>query len=51
MLRCAELSLTDEALDQMTPGMIYDMLIERGNDQYEYPIMGTDADRRVMFGG
>lgn len=51
MLRCAELSLTDEALDEMTPGMVYDMLIERANDTYDYPIKGTDADRRALFGG
>lgn len=51
MLRCAELSLTDEALDEMTPGMVYDMLIERANDSYDYPIRGTDADRRALFGG
>lgn len=51
MLRCAELSLTDEALDNMTPGMVYDLMTEKGNDTYDYPIRGTDADRRALFGG
>lgn len=40
MLRCAELGLSLEVLDQMTVGMVYDMLIERGNDRYEYPYKG-----------
>ena len=33
MLRCAELGLSREDLDDMTVGMVYDMLIEQANDQ------------------
>ena len=40
MLRCAELGLSLELLDQMTVGMVYDMLIERSNDRETYPYLG-----------
>jgi len=51
MLRCAELALTDEALRGMTMGMVYDLLIEKGNDREEWPIKGTAADYKRIFGG
>ena len=38
MLRCAELGLHTEDLDEMTMGMVYDMLIEKMNDREKYPI-------------
>lgn len=38
MLRCAELNLSRDDLDEMTIGMIYDMCIEKGNDNEKYPI-------------
>lgn len=38
MLRCAELGLSSEDLDDMTMGMVYDMLTEKSNDQEKYPI-------------
>lgn len=44
MLRCAELSLSDEALSSMTMGMVYDMLIERNNDHEQYPIKASQED-------
>lgn len=44
MLRCAELGLSDEALRNMTMGMVSDMLIERSNDREKYPIMATQDD-------
>ena len=44
MLRCAELGLSDDALNGMTMGMIYDMLIEQGNDHEKYPVMATEED-------
>ena len=50
MLRCAELHLSDEALRGMTMGMVYDMLIERSNDQENYPIKATQADIIAFFG-
>ena len=44
MLRCAELNLSNEALDDMTMGMVYDMLTERGNDSYNYPYKASQED-------
>ena len=38
MLRCAELGLSQEDLDDMTMGMVYDMVTEKANDREEYPI-------------
>ena len=40
MLRCAELGLSLEVLDNMTVGMVYDMLIEKANDRETYPYKG-----------
>ena len=51
MLRCAELGLSDEALSQMTVGMVYDLLIEQANDRHEYPYKATKADVKNFFGG
>lgn len=44
MLRCAELNLSREDLDDMTMGMVYDMLIERSNDQEKYSFLATQED-------
>lgn len=51
MLRCAELHLSDEALDGMSIGMVYDMLIEKGNDEYQYNYKATQEDIHRFFGG
>ena len=51
MLRCAELHLSDEALKDMTMGMVYDMLIEQSNDHEKYPYKATQADIDRAFGG
>ena len=50
MLRCAELSLSDEALDSMTIGMVYDMYTEKANDREEYPYKATQSDIEAFFG-
>ena len=49
MLRCAELGLSREDLDDMTVGMVYDMLIEQANDQEKYPYKATQADITRFF--
>ena len=49
MLRCAELGLSREDLDDMTVGMVYDMLIEQTNDQEKYPYKATQADINGFF--
>lgn len=51
MLRCAELGLSDETLASMDIGMVYDLCIEKANDQEEYPIKGTKEDLNRLFGG
>lgn len=50
MLRCAKYGLSDEALNNMTLGMIYDMMTEEANDREEYPIEATQDDIRAFFG-
>ena len=50
MLRCAELGLSDEALNSMTMGMVYDLLIERENDKFNYPYKSTQSDIQKFFG-
>jgi hypothetical protein len=50
MLRCAELHLSREDLNDMTMGMVYDMLIERGNDGEKYPYKATQDDIETFFG-
>ena len=49
MLRCAELGLSREDLDDMTVGMVYDMLTEQANDQEKYPYKATQADINHFF--
>ena len=50
MLRCAELGPSDDALQQMSIGMVYDMLIEKSNDQEDYQIKATQEDIEAFFG-
>lgn len=50
MLRCAELGLSASELDDMTMGMVYDMLIERANDHEKYNYKATQEDINKFFG-
>lgn len=50
MLRCAQLQLSDDALSDMTIGMVYDMLAEQANDMEEYPILADQDDIKQFFG-
>lgn len=51
MLRCAELNLSNEALDDMTMGMVYDMLTEKANDQEKYDIKAPAGSMAAFFRG
>ena len=51
MLRCAELGLSREDLDDMTMGMVYDMLIERGNDAEKYDLKAQPGTMKDFFKG
>ena len=50
MLRCTELGLDTDALSEMTVGMVYDLMIEKENDEHKYPIRATQADIDAFFG-
>ena len=51
MLRCAELHLTKEDLDDMTIGMVYDMIVEKGNDHEKYAIKAPVGSLSAFFQG
>ena len=51
MLRCAELNLSKEDLDDMTVGMVYDMIIEKGNDREKYDIKAPAGSMSSFFQG
>ena len=44
MLRCKELGLTIDELEQMDFGLVGDMLTEKGNDEYKYPYKASQKD-------
>lgn len=50
ILRCCELGLSDNQLAEMTMGMVYDLGIEKANDQEEYPVKATQDDIYEFFG-
>ena len=51
MLRCAELGLGGNELDDMTVGMGYDMLTEKANDHEKYDVVAEPGSMRDFFGG
>lgn len=51
MLRCAELGLSSADLDEMTIGMVYDMVTEKVNDGEQYDIIAEPGSMRSFFGG
>lgn len=50
MLRCAELGLSDDALNGMSIGMVYDMFTEKANDHHKYSYKATQEDIKRFFG-
>lgn len=50
MLRCAELGLSKQDLDEFSIGMIFDMCTEKSNDLEKYPYIATQADMDAFFG-
>lgn len=44
LLRCVELGLSMEDLDDLTIGMVNDMFIEKSNDQYEWKEVADQSD-------
>lgn len=44
LLRCTEVGLSMEDLDDLTVGMVNDMFIEKGNDNYEWKEIASQED-------
>lgn len=44
MLRCVQCGISISDLDLLSIGMVNDMFTEMKNDEYEYPVMGTQED-------
>ena len=44
LLRCVELGLSMEDLDELTVGMVNDMFTEKSNDEYEWKILADQGD-------
>ena len=44
LLRCKQLGLSMQELELLTIGLIDDMFIEKGNDDFDYPSLATQED-------
>ena len=44
LLRAVQLGLSVADLDYISVGMVFDMLVEKQNDSYDYPVLATQAD-------
>lgn len=44
MLRCVQVGISISDLELLSIGMVNDMFIEMKNDEYDYPVMATQAD-------
>lgn len=44
LLRCVQMGLSMSDLDELSIGIVYDMMIESRNDDYEYAYKATQED-------
>ena len=44
MLRCKELGLSIDDLENIDFGLVADMLTEKANDEYKYPFKASQKD-------
>lgn len=44
LLRCVQLRISIRDLDLLTIGLVNDMYIESGNDEYKYPMLASQED-------
>jgi hypothetical protein len=51
MLRCAELGLSKDDLDDMTVGMVFDMITEKANDHEKYDKKAPGGGMAAFFRG
>lgn len=49
LLRAVQLGLSIADLELLDIGTVYDMIIERANDDFEYTIKGTAEDFKRLF--
>ena len=50
MLRAFQQNISLEDMAVLEVGELTDIIVESGNDSYEYPIKGTEDDYRRLFG-
>lgn len=50
LLRALQVGLRPDDLDYLDYGTVTDLLIERGNDDYEYPQLATQEDYDAFLG-
>lgn len=46
LLRCKELGLSLDELDDLDIGMVFDMFTERANDSYDWAVLASQDDFR-----
>ena len=44
LLRCAEIGISMNDLEKLSIGMVYDMFVEKSNDDVHYPELATQDD-------
>lgn len=44
ILRALQLGLTIEDLDYLDYGLLQDIVVEKSNDDYKYPVLATQDD-------
>lgn len=44
LLRCSEIGLSMDDLDELTVGMVNDMIVEKANDSYDWKEIATQSD-------
>lgn len=44
LLRCVQLGLTIESLEELDIGLVLDMMVEKANDDYDWKQVATQED-------
>lgn len=50
MLRAFQQNMSLDDMAVLEVGELMDIIVESGNDSYEYPLKGTEEDYRRLFG-
>lgn len=51
LLRCKQMGLSIDELDYLTCGMVWDMLTEQSNDDYDYPLVAGQKEFNEFLRG